>query len=528
MWKDVAVALSLANLCFFGVWSSLLADAGDPFAGLRLLPAAEYAGAILNVLLLAGAFYLAIFAARRRLKGSKLAATAAGVAALAWAPLAAGYTVLSNYRPRPSLTTLTAPLAGGAGAVVAVVAALALLLALPRHYRRIAAAVYGLLLILSPFVGVTFARAGWRLYAARQGPALPAPAPPLRTAPEAPRSPAASRLVWLVFDEWDQRLTFEQRPADLALPELDRLRSEALYASAAYAPAEQTQYSMLSVLAGRVLARLEPDAGRDLRLVFRDHPEPALWSQHPNLFRRARAEGFRTAAVGWYIPYCTLLSDALDSCWQNEPLAVTGDSSLSRVLAGQWQLAVKKAVFSVSTESLDALHHSQLFDQMVREASKVVTDASLDLVLVHLPAPHGPYFYDRQTGAYRFDMDPVSGYFDALALVDRTVGELRRRLEEAGLWDQTAILVTSDHWLRTSELIDGNKDHRVPFLLKPAGKGNPAVYDRPFNAVLSHELLLELLRGKLRTSAGVARWLDRHRESVSTEPVYTGAGAPTS
>jgi hypothetical protein len=523
MWKDVAVALSLANLCFFGVWSTLLGDFRDPFARLRLAPPAEYAGAILNVLSLAAAFYLAIVSLRQRFRGWKLVGAIGGIAALTWAPAAACYTVLTRYRPRPSLAAL--PLAGNALVMVVAATVLLLLLLLPRHYRRIAALLYGVLLVFSPFVGVTFARAGWRIYAARQGPALP---PPARPVTEPPRAQPASRVVWIVFDEWDQRLTFEQRPENLALPELDRLRGEVLYASAAYAPAEQTQYSMLSTLSGRVLVRLEAARGRQLRLVFRDHPDAVLWSEHDNLFRRARQQGFRTAVVGWYIPYCTLLNDALDSCWQSDPVGSSGGSSWSRVLAGQWQIVVKKAVFSVSPESLDALHHSQLFDQMLGEASKALTDPSLDLILLHLPVPHGPYFYDRQAGAYRFDMDPVLGYFDALALVDRTVGQFRRQLEQAGLWEQTALLLTSDHWLRTSELIDGVKEHRVPFLLKLAGQSRPAVYERAFNTVLSHELMLELLRGRLRTAAGVTRWLDRRRESVSIEPVYTGVGSPGS
>jgi hypothetical protein len=519
-WKDIAVALSLANLCFFGVWSSLLGDFRDPFARLRLSPPAEYAGAILNVLSLAAAFYLAIFSLRRRFRRWKLAGVLCAMAALTWAPAAACYTVLTRYRPRPSLAAL--PLPGNTVVLIAALAVLLLLLLLPHHHRRIAAMLYGVLLIFSPFVGVTFARAGWRMYAAKQGPPLPPPTAP--AVPETARAQPASRVVWIVFDEWDQRLTFEQRPEALDLPELDRLRSEVLYASAAYAPAEQTPYSMLSTIAGGVLLRLEAERGPQLRLVFRDHPEAVLWSEHLNLFRRARRQGFRTAVVGWYIPYCVLLSDSLDSCWQSDPLSSSGGSSLSRVLAGQWQIVVKKAVFSVSPESLDALHHSQLFDQMLAEAFKALTDASLDLVLLHLPVPHGPYFYDRQTGTYRFDMDPVLAYFDALALVDRTVGQFRRRLEAAGLWDQTALLLTSDHWLRTSELIDGIKEHRVPFLLKLAGKSRPAVYEHAFNTVLSHDLMLEILGGRLRTAAAVMRWLDQHRESVSIEPVYTGLG----
>jgi hypothetical protein len=37
--------------------------------------------------------------------------------------------------------------------------------------------------------------------------------------------PNSPRLIWLVFDELDQRFAFDARPADLRLPELDRLRA---------------------------------------------------------------------------------------------------------------------------------------------------------------------------------------------------------------------------------------------------------------------------------------------------------------
>jgi hypothetical protein len=66
-----------------------------------------------------------------------------------------------------------------------------------------------------------------------------------------------------------------------------------------------------------------------------------------------------------------------------------------------------------------------------------------------------------------------------------------------------------------SHLLDGKKDHRVPFLLKLPGQKDGVVYDRPFNTVLSHDLLLAVLRGALRDPAAVAAWLDAHDSSVN-------------
>ena len=53
--------------------------------------------------------------------------------------------------------------------------------------------------------------------------AMFAPRNPLPLLPS--RGPHAPRFIWLLFDEMDQRLAFERRPAGLELPELDRLAS---------------------------------------------------------------------------------------------------------------------------------------------------------------------------------------------------------------------------------------------------------------------------------------------------------------
>ena len=116
------------------------------------------------------------------------------------------------------------------------------------------------------------------------------------------------------------------------------------------------------------------------------------------------------------------------------------------------------------------------------------------------------------------------GYLDNLALVDRTVGELRRAMERAGTWDQTTVVISADHWWRTEmwsrgpfltkedAALSGTKmDHRIPFVVKLAGQQEPVIYDHPFNTVLTHDLLLALLRGEVSSPQTVAAWLDAHR-----------------
>jgi hypothetical protein len=82
-------------------------------------------------------------------------------------------------------------------------------------------------------------------------------------------------------------------------------------------------------------------------------------------------------------------------------------------------------------------------------------------------------------------------------------------MEDAGVWDTTAVLLSSDHGMKHSELLDGKSDSRVPFLLKLPRKTAGSIYERAFNTVGSGELLLEVLEARVETPLQAIEWLDR-------------------
>ncbi len=87
------------------------------------------------------------------------------------------------------------------------------------------------LAMLFPFCVLTFSQALWR--------ALPDRGQPFGNPPLAARLADARttpRVVWIIFDEWDYRLTFLDRPKALAMPAIDRMRSESLSADHASSP----------------------------------------------------------------------------------------------------------------------------------------------------------------------------------------------------------------------------------------------------------------------------------------------------
>jgi arylsulfatase A-like enzyme len=154
------------------------------------------------------------------------------------------------------------------------------------------------------------------------------------------------------------------------------------------------------------------------------------------------------------------------------------------------------------------------------DAENVVGDQSFGLVFIHLPVPHPPAIYNRASGNFAMQKN---GYLDNLALADRVVGELRQKMEQAGVWEHTTLIVSSDHWWRSDywrkrvfwsgadEAIAGVVDHRIPFIVKLAGQTTAAQYDAAFNTVLTHDLILEVLRGGISNQGDLAGWLDKHR-----------------
>jgi len=88
-------------------------------------------------------------------------------------------------------------------------------------------------------------------------------------------------------------------------------------------------------------------------------------------------------------------------------------------------------------------------------------------------------------------------------------------MEENGLWENTTVLITSDHQWRKSNRIDGKKDPRVPFILKLAGEKKGVIYEPSFNAVLTKDILLAVLRNQIVTNEDLVIWLNEHLKQAS-------------
>ena len=520
MLRDFVIVLSLVNLAYLRVWSELLTATPADFFFLKhpFVPG-DYMAAISSVFAIAVMSWTAVILTRRYTRGAiyQFCRLAFCILAVAGPGIALRHVVLHANTPGrifgahshafPWLANAmsafeTLVTTRNSRVVVAGIAILALALAV-RLRSQLVRLVTLSLLCGSPFVAVTFLQAS---YLAVTLPRISAT--DLPTASFFAGSPS-QRVIWIVFDEWDYRLTFVDRDPALRLPALDGLRNASLFANHALPPAGQTPLSMPSFVDGRRVTASTPASADILRITYLDNNRTVTWGSQPNVFTKARAMGVNTGVLGWFLPYCRLFSSSLASCaWTARaiPANTTGATLLEKMIR-QPRSALETTLLSPFGQSLSAQQHIKDYNQMDAALRDLSADSRLGLVFAHIPAPHSPFVYDRRTNTFSRKNDLVRGYIDELSLVDRTVAGVRAVLERKGEWNSTVLLLTADHPFRDSAALDGKSDPRVPFILKMRGQRSGFSLDCQFNNVISGEFLLAILRGEVSTPEQAAKWI---------------------
>lgn len=522
--RDMVLALSLANLLFYQIWSELLPGCYGHYF-LKTPPVLNVYLAMMGVVLLtAFLLWLGILFFRRatqpffRVLGKGLF-LAVGLLAfnavrshiLRYSPWdqVLLYSKVDNFLIRPAL---------GVGA----------LLLLTRWRGLVFRMMTGALLVLAPFAAVTFAQAAWVSVKIQTG--IPfADFSDQPSAPPLPGKPGSPRVIWLLFDGLSQRLAFDERPQDVEMPHLDRLQQQAIHASSAYPPGANTLESIPSLLMGAGVSYVRAVRANALRIQFDNTGEKGWWSEQPNVFTRARERGFNTALVGNYHPYGRVIGHSLTRCFW---LAGRWDSlgmadpeapvlkAVSRILAtqanrmlaslpGLWRFGLVRPLEAPGSADLseDIPHSIENYQRILKEAKAVVSDPAFQLVFIHWTVPHHPYIYDRQRDD--FSQKGETHYEDNLELADRTLGEIRALLESSGQWDTAAILLTSDH------AIHPHYD-RIPFLLKLPGQTKGVLYERKrWSTLTVSNLLLAVLSREITDPQQVISWLDQKAPPVN-------------
>ena len=536
--RDLVLCLSLANLYCANVWIELANPLTYQYRAVP--PRAAMIGALIAVLLLLALFFWCglLLVRALPLRWRRPAGAVAVVAAL-WLPACLFVVTAATELRLSAAGVAIEPVAAALGrrGLLAILAVAAVVFAalLIRRTDLMVRVVTTALLVLAPVLPLLAVQAAW-VHLQR-----PSDAAFAGVMPTANPSSQKTRLIWFLFDEWDYRAAFSERPAGLMLPELDRLRQEAFSATRAVGGTARTAGSLPSMLMGQRAMETVPAGPGELmvRLPGSDPSAPMVGlSSQPLLFQKLRKLGWTSAVAAWYFPQCRIFGGQLDRCTWEPGASIYNRREYTEEVAipDRMKLIVTRQLARVPF--LDRLPFVNPREEerrlRYREYSRILESATASLdsaafVMVHWPVPHYPAIYSRRER--RVGADVVATYIDNLVLVDQIVGRFRRLLEQRGTWDDTIVLLSSDHGLRRDQLprpeLRTEEERRlaagpgrlfVPMIVKLARNRDAITYTQPFSIMLVHDMLLELAGGRVRTPGALATWIDANRSRFPVPP----------
>jgi hypothetical protein len=319
-------------------------------------------------------------------------------------------------------------------------------------------------------------------------------------------------IVWLVFDELSYDQVFGHRAKNLDLPNFDKLRGESTLYTQVTPIGTKTVKIIPSLLTGRVLD--------DVRFGFKNNLRAhyvGVHGWHPlnaseTIFADAQQQGWRTAAVGWYNPYCTVYAGAIDQCyWMNHD-RIDGDMAQGD---GFWRnvysplASMVREIKSPERDDRDSCTYDvrqrlKTFLDLQQHTTELLKTDQADFVFLHLPVPHSPNIWSRQEDDYTTFCD--SSYLDNLALADRTLGNILAQLQASPRWKDTTVLVQGDHswrmylwnylpaWTSEDDAISrGGFDPRPAMLIHSAGQTAPGTDSSKWSELNVHSVVEQVL-----------------------------------
>ncbi|HEX9200724.1 MAG TPA: sulfatase-like hydrolase/transferase [Acidobacteriaceae bacterium] len=322
-------------------------------------------------------------------------------------------------------------------------------------------------------------------------------------------------LVWIIFDELSYDQVFEHRAADLNLPNFDALRAQSTVFTNAQPAGYHTVKIIPSLLTGKIVDGIRYNFHNRLWV---HHESESGWGPikgAETVFADAEKSGWRTAAVGWYNPYCAIYADAIQDCYwtnhdmfdglmaQNAPFWTNVYTPLQQVV--RELKSPPRANRDLCT--YDVRHRYQTEIDLQQHAFQLLHTDQADFIFLHFAIPHSPNIWSRIHADYTQFCD--SSYIDNLALVDRVLGRVVSTLQASPRWNQTTLIVEGDHgwridawnwlpaWTQEDDAASrGVFDQRPAVIIHQSGQTQAQTVAQPWPLIQVHGVVEQILHGE--------------------------------
>ncbi|MGA8740548.1 MAG: sulfatase-like hydrolase/transferase [Terracidiphilus sp.] len=326
------------------------------------------------------------------------------------------------------------------------------------------------------------------------------------------------RIVWLLFDELSYDLVFDHRPSGQEFPNFQKFRSQSSSFSDIQPIGILTERIIPSLLSGREIDQIR--GTRDGGLLTFD-PGQNRWVTYnaaETLFGEAQRGGWNPGVAGWYNPYCRTFNNEISNCdWIAGIQAVTpfeaiGGSESKSILANS--LVLPRAYLArLNLRKQDAREdllkrNIEDYTHLMTQAQSIIQEEQVHFLFIHLPVPHPPGIYNRETHQFA----QSGNYLDNLELADQTMGVLMKEIERTSSANQTTVIVSSDHswrvpiwrnspgWTPEEERVSqGRFEPRPVFLVHFPGQTSGDDVTTSTSELIEHGIIEAMLHGQLQS-----------------------------
>jgi hypothetical protein len=285
---------------------------------------------------------------------------------------------------------------------------------------------------------------------------------------------SCSPVLALLFDELSFAYLTDGNDVRRQFPSIRGFSERSTNYLAATAPGRDTLVSVPSYLAARHLndIRIEGD-----RVLERDDEGglTAFVAVKPDgLFATSRRLGFTNEMAGYYLAYCDLLGNLVDTCrsfsFYNTATVSAGFSPIHPILT-TLILWPRQPPFGLLKNLPFARLQRALVEHALAFSLRPMNAARPIFRLVHFSIPHLPFAFDGEGYDPPFDplrTSPDDAYVRQIGYVDRVVSQILARLRGQGSLEQITVVLFSDHGFRF-----GGRDTmplHIPFIVKRRGQ----------------------------------------------------------
>jgi hypothetical protein len=294
-----------------------------------------------------------------------------------------------------------------------------------------------------------------------------------------------------IFDEWSYQRSFNNKEL---IPEFENLKHFADQAMVFHNSTSPWHNTFTSIPSFLFQTRLRFNL-KENQIGFQGKEFHPL-NKIKNIFHHPRELGFYTAMIGAAMPYGDLLEDSVDFCKAICAYKRFGDGFFN---VAKYHLLTAglllPAPFLHPERNLIREYFFNRFQvnriDMTHELFKSIVEnqTSSTFAVFHYMIPHFPYIYNRDGHKILFHIykgTPIN-YYGNLSYLDRKIGEIISTLKQANKFDNSLVIMTSDHSWREDPSYDKTnwwwryKKYHVPLFIKMPHQKRSIEIDSKFN-----------------------------------------------